>query len=112
MKTRSPYFYLSIFLFLNVLNFIDRNILFAFGNEIKADFNLTNTQWGLVSGIVFLFFYATCSIFIGALGDRLSRTRIIAIGLLLWSSMTALTGMAKNVFLLFLHLSQLVYFFR
>ena len=102
MKTRSPYFYLFIFLFLNVLNFIDRNILFAFGNEIKSDFNLTNTQWGLVSGIVFLFFYATCSIFIGALGDRLSRTKIIAIGLLLWSSMTALTGMAKNVFLLFL----------
>ena len=102
MKTKSPYFYLFLFLFLNVLNFIDRNILFAFGYEIKADFNLTNTQWGLVSGIVFLFFYATCSIFIGALGDRLSRTKIIAVGLLLWSSMTALTGMAKNVFLLFL----------
>ena len=77
MKTKSPYFYLFLFLFLNVLNFIDRNILFAFGNEIKADFNLTNTQWGLVSGIVFLLFYATCSIFIGALGDRLSRTKII-----------------------------------
>jgi|TARA_B110000967_G_scaffold209627_1_gene266722 MFS family permease len=101
MKTKSPYFYLFIFLFLNVLNFIDRNILFAFGNEIKADFNLTNTQWGLVSGIVFLFFYATCSIFIGALGDRLSRTKIIAIGLLLWSAMTALTGMAKSAVLLF-----------
>ena len=102
MKTKSPYFYLLIFLFLNVLNFIDRNILFAFGNEIKADFNLTNTQWGLVSGIVFLFFYATCSIFIGALGDRLSRTKIIAFGLFLWSSMTALTGLAKNVVLLFI----------
>ena len=59
MKTKSPYFYLFLFLFLNVLNFIDRNILFAFGNEINADFNLTNTQWGLVSGIVFLFFYVS-----------------------------------------------------
>ena len=48
---------LAFFLLLNIFNFIDRNLLIAFAPEIKSDFNLTNVQWGLLTGVYFLFFY-------------------------------------------------------
>ena len=102
MKILSPKFYLIIFLFLNIINFIDRNILFAFGDTIKTEFNLTNTQWGLLTGLVFLFSYSVASVFIGVLGDRFSRTKIIGLGIIFWSAMTSLTGLAKNIPTLFL----------
>ena len=102
MITHSPKVYLIIFLFLNIINFIDRNILFAFGDTIKTEFALTNTQWGLLTGLVFLFSYSVASVFIGVLGDRFSRTKIIGIGIMFWSAMTALTGLAKNISTLFL----------
>ena len=102
MKSKSPYFYLSIFLFLNIINFIDRNILFSFGNEIKSEFNISNTEWGLLTGIVFLFFYSISGVFLGLLGDRFSRTKIISVGIVLWSAMTAVTGLAKNIPTLFI----------
>ena len=102
MKTLSPRFYLIVFLFLNIINFVDRNILFAFGDTIKTEFDLTNTQWGLLTGLVFLFSYSVASVFIGVLGDRFSRTKIIGIGIVFWSAMTSLTGIAKNIPTLFI----------
>lgn len=102
MKILSPKFYLITFLFLNIINFIDRNILFAFGDTIKTEFNLTNTQWGLLTGLVFLFSYSVASVFIGILGDRFSRIKIIGLGIIFWSAMTSLTGLAKNIPTLFL----------
>ena len=102
MKTLSPRFYLIAFLFLNIINFVDRNILFAFGDTIKTEFDLTNTQWGLLTGLVFLFSYSVASVFIGVLGDRFSRTKIIGIGIVFWSAMTSLTGIAKNIPTLFI----------
>ena len=102
MKIISPKLYLIIFLFLNIINFVDRNILFAFGDTIKTEFNLTNTQWGLLTGLVFLFSYSVASVFIGILGDRFSRTKIIGIGIMFWSAMTSLTGIAKNIPTLFI----------
>lgn len=102
MRTLSPRFYLIVFLFLNIINFVDRNILFAFGNTIKTEFDLTNTQWGLLTGLVFLFSYSVASVFIGVLGDRFSRTKIIGIGIIFWSAMTSLTGIAKSIPILFL----------
>ena len=102
MKVLSSKFYLSVFLFLNIINFVDRNILFAFGDTIKTEFSLSNTQWGLLTGLVFLFSYSVASVFIGVLGDRFSRTKIIGIGIIFWSAMTSLTGLAKNISTLFI----------
>ena len=98
MKTFLPYFYLTFFLILNIFNFVDRNLLMAFSNEIKSDFNLTNVQWGLLTGVYFLFFYSVFGIFMGVLGDKFSRMKLIAMGVFLWSFMTAFTGVAKTFF--------------
>ena len=96
MKIYSPHFYLAFFLLLNIFNFVDRNLLIAFAPQIKAYFNLTNVEWGLVTGVDFLFFYSVFGIFMGVLGDKFSRMKIAAAGVFLWSLMTAFTGIAKN----------------
>ena len=96
MSKYSPHFYLAFFLLLNIFNFIDRNLLIAFAPQIKSDFNLTNVEWGLLTGLYFLFFYSVFGLFMGVLGDKFNRMKIAAAGVFLWSLMTALTGIAKN----------------
>ena len=57
---------------------------------------MTNTQFGLLTGLIFIFFYAFAGVFMGVLADRVNRTRFIAIGLAAWSVLTAISGMAKG----------------
>ena len=81
---------------LNVMNFVDRQLLASFANWIVPDLGLTNTQFGLLTGLIFIFFYSVAGVFMGVLADRVNRTRLIAAGLALWSALTALSGMAKG----------------
>ncbi len=81
---------------LNILNYVDRQLLASFANWIVPELELTNTQFGLLTGLVFIFFYAVMGLFMGALADRLNRTRLIAGGLALWSALTALSGLARG----------------
>ena len=88
--------FLMFLTLLNVMNFVDRQLLSSFANFIVPDLNLTNTEFGLLTGLVFLFFYSTMGLFMGVLADRVNRTRLIAIGLAAWSALTALSGAAKG----------------
>ena len=81
---------------LNVMNFVDRQLLASFANWIVPDLGLTNTEFGLLTGLIFIFFYSVAGVFMGVLADRVNRTRLIAAGLALWSALTALSGMAKG----------------
>lgn len=83
-----------------VFNFIDRQILTILQESIKVDLGLTDTQLGLLSGFSFAIFYVTLGIPIAKLADSSSRKRIITISLIIWSGMTALSGMVGN----FIHL--------
>lgn len=90
------YGFLAFLTLLNVMNFVDRQLLASFANFIVPDLGLTNAQFGLLTGLIFLFFYSAMGLFMGTLADRYNRTRLIAIGLAAWSALTALSGMAKG----------------
>ncbi|MCZ6888097.1 MAG: MFS transporter [Gammaproteobacteria bacterium] len=92
----SSYVFLTFLTLLNVMNFVDRQLLASFANFIKPDLNLTNTEFGLLTGLVFLFFYSFMGVFMGFLADTVNRTRLIAVGLALWSALTAASGLAKG----------------
>ena len=47
--------FLAFLTFLNVLNFVDRQLLGSFANWIVPELGLTNTQFGLLTGLVFIF---------------------------------------------------------
>ena len=81
---------------LNVMNFVDRQLLASFGNWIKPDLQLSNTEFGILTGLAFLLFYSVGGLFMGALADKYNRTRLIAIGLAFWSILTALSGAARG----------------
>jgi MFS family permease len=81
---------------LNVINFVDRQFLASFANFIIPDLQLTNTEFGLLTGVVFIFFYTVAGLFVGTLADRYNRTKIIGTGVIIWSFFTAISGLAKN----------------
>jgi MFS family permease len=79
-----------------VFNFVDRQILSIVIEPIKKEFALADWQLGLLSGLAFAFLYSTLGIPIARFADRSSRVNIIMWSLVIWSSFTAVTGLAKT----------------
>ena len=94
MKKAYPLlFFLTL---LNMLNFVDRQLIASFANFIVPDLGLTDTQFGFLTGLAFIAFYAIMGLFMGVLADTVNRPKLIAFGVVLWSIFTALTGAAKG----------------
>jgi MFS family permease len=87
---------LSVLVLVYALNFIDRQILSILAEDIKRDLKLQDAQIGFLYGTAFAVFYALFGIPLGRLADSWYRGRLMAIGLALWSSMTALSGFASS----------------
>jgi MFS family permease len=87
---------LGVLTLVYMVNFVDRQILSILANDIKRDLGLTDADLGFLYGTAFAIFYALFGIPLGRLADSWSRTRLLAIGLALWSSMTALSGLARS----------------
>ena len=85
-----------------VLSFVDRIILSLLVTPIKEDLGTTDAQMGLLMGFAFAIFYTIAGIPIAKYSDVKSRRLIIATGIFLWSIMTAVCGLAKSFFQLFL----------
>ncbi|MAA54425.1 MAG: hypothetical protein CMK43_04495 [Porticoccaceae bacterium] len=92
------YWILFFLLLLNILNMLDRTLLIAFGPQIVDDLELSDTQYGLLTGFVFNTFYCFFGLLMGTLADRVNRVRLIAFGLIIWSGLTAVSGAAKNFY--------------
>jgi MFS family permease len=86
---------LLILFAINLLNFFDRQLLGGLGEAVRKEFMLNDTALGLL-GTVFTLMYAVVGLPIGRLTDRVSRRRLIAAGVTLWSLLTAATGFAQN----------------
>ncbi|RRN64167.1 MFS transporter [Caulobacter sp. 602-1] len=85
-----------------VLSFIDRQILSLLIAPIQADLRISDTQFGLLSGLAFALFYALMGLPIASLSDSKSRPLIIAAGVAFWSLATVGCGLARNFAQLFL----------
>ena len=92
---------LAVMTLLNFVNYIDRFVLPAVGPKIKDELLLTDAQLGLL-GSAFLFSYLLTSPIFGRLGDRGSRTRLMAVGVAAWSLATAAGGAVKNLTQMFI----------
>ncbi len=90
------WYVLGVLVVVYILNFIDRQILSILAVDIKRDLALTDGQLGFLGGAAFAVFYALFGVPLGRLADRWHRVRLLSIGLVLWSTMTALSGFARN----------------
>jgi MFS transporter, Spinster family, sphingosine-1-phosphate transporter len=80
---------------LNLLNYVDRNVLYAVQPLVQNEFRVTNAQIGYLTS-AFLGFYVIAAPFVGPLADRYSRKLIICLGALFWSGLTLLTAVTHN----------------
>ncbi len=80
---------------LNLLNYADRNVLFAVQPLVQDEFHLSKTQIGYLTS-AFLGFYMVAAPFVGPLADRYSRKLIIVLGAVFWSGLTLLTAFTHN----------------
>src|SRR5215813_12191004 len=85
-----PRLLLAVLTGLNILNYVDRNVLFAVQSEVKKEFLLSDAKIG---DLTFAFFitYMIAAPLVGWLGDRFPRKIIIVIGIFIWSGFTLLT---------------------
>jgi MFS family permease len=89
-------------LILYILSFIDRQILSLLVGPIRKDLGISDTQMSLLMGFSFALFYTFFGIPLGRLADARSRRTIIAVGVLLWSIMTASCGFVRQYYQLLL----------
>jgi multidrug resistance protein len=80
---------------LNLLNYADRNVLFAVQPLVQNEFHVSKTQIGVLT-TAFLGFYMVAAPFVGPLADRYSRKIIIVLGAIFWSALTLLTAFTHN----------------
>jgi MFS family permease len=105
VKIRRPAFILALLTGLNFLNYLDRTVLAAVLPRVQTDLHLDDLQAGTLATAFLIGYFATSPIF-GALADRassstdsepssfrfLSRTSLMAFGVLVWSLATWMSG--------------------
>lgn len=91
---RYSYYALAILSLVNFLNYIDRQVLPAVAPLMLKDpeLNLTHAELGYIEAALLLSFTVLAPLF-GRLGDRRSRTKLMASAAIIWSVATAVTGM-------------------
>jgi MFS family permease len=96
---RRPGIVLALLTGLNLLNYLDRFVLSAVLPKVQEDLHLSNFVAGSLSTVFLIGYFATSPIF-GHLADRApsgGRTRLIALGIAVWSAATVASGLARGV---------------
>jgi len=87
---------LAVLFIVYVFNFMDRQVLSIVLEDIKKDIELSDSYMGFLAGFAFSFMYTFAGIPIARYADRASRRNVITVGLLVWTSFTAATGLVAS----------------
>ena len=85
---------------INLLNYLDRNVIFALFEPIKRDLGLTDTQLGWL-GSAYILVFSVAALSFGVISDLRSRRAVIAGGVAVWSAFTSLAGLVTGFWQLF-----------
>ncbi|MEE8875844.1 MFS transporter [Pseudomonas helleri] len=77
-------------------NFVGRQILAVMVEPIKAEFGVSDTAIGVISGLAFAGVYALTGLPAGRLVDRMPRVHLLAMSCLLWALATMACGLAGS----------------
>ncbi len=93
---------LALLTLVNLLNYVDRYVVAALVGTLQEDPQLAinDEQAGLLM-TSFVIVYTIASPLFGRIGDTGHRTRILAVGVLIWSAATAAGGLAGSFLGLF-----------
>jgi MFS family permease len=90
------YFVAAVLCVVYTFNFLDRQFLAILAQPVKLALHLSDTQLGLLTGLMFGLFYTCFGIPVAALADRFNRVWIITIASGLWSLFSAACGLATG----------------
>jgi predicted MFS family arabinose efflux permease len=91
---------LGLLMAVGLLNFVDRQCMSILIVPIRRDLALTDTQIGILTGLAYSLVYTGLSVPIARLADRGSRRLVITGCLVVWSLMTAGSGLAVGFLML------------
>lgn len=92
---------LGLLMFVYVLNFLDRTIIYILFPLIKKEMAFSDTQLALLGTTSFVIFYTLLGIPFGRMADKGSRTKMIAVGVAVWSLFSGLTAFAADFWTIF-----------
>lgn len=96
MKVRNIFIILAL---INLLNYIDRQVLYSVFPLIKQDLILSDKQLGFLAS-AFMLVYMFSAPVLGYIADRTPRQKVIALGAFLWSIATSACACVRNYFAL------------
>jgi MFS family permease len=79
-------------------NFIDRRIMGVLATPIKAEFNFSDAEIGMLTGFFFAIVYTVIGAPIARIADATNRKSVLTISLTVWSAFTALSGIVTSKF--------------
>ncbi len=91
------WYVLGLLLAVNVVNYVDRQILAILLPQIREEFGASDGQLGALAP-AFFWSYVLAGFAIARLAEQGVRRTILAVGLAAWSLMTGLSGLAQSVF--------------
>lgn len=94
---------LALLLLAYIFNFLDRTILNILAGSIIKDLQLTDAEFGAITGLAFAILYSVLGVPLALLADRTRRSWVLAGSLAVWSGFTALCGTAVSFGQLFLY---------
>ena len=86
---------LGLLTLINVVNYMERNVIFALFEPIKRELNLTDSHLGWL-GAAYVLVFSIAALPVGVMSDLRSRTGMTAFGVALWSAFTSLGGLVRN----------------
>ena len=101
-KIQYKHYLLGLLTVIAAFNYLDRGVLALAMQSIKQDFQLSDSQLGLMSGFTFALFYAIAGIPIARWADRGNRNHVVSSTTVLWSAMVSISGLVSSFTLLLL----------
>ena len=90
------WYVLAMLALVNMINYVDRNILSVLIGPIKQEFGVSDEAMGLLTGLAFIIVHSLFGLPLARLADRTSRRTVVAVGVAVWSAMTAVMGLASS----------------
>lgn len=87
---------LFILTLIYVCHSIDRSVMSIVVEPVKAEFALSDSQIGVLSGLIYAVLYAIAGVPLGYFIDRVNRRNLLAGLVAIWSGFTALCGVTQN----------------
>jgi MFS family permease len=90
------WFCMFVFCQAQILQTMDRGVLTLVVDPVAHDIGASEVQMGVLQGIAIAVFYVLVGVPLGLIADRVSRRRLLMLGMTVWSLATLLGGLAHD----------------